>query len=58
MSTHLRLFQNKQIRRHWDEKGEKRWFSVVDIIGLLTNQSDHKKSKSYRSTLKNRLKNE
>ena len=58
MPTHLTLFQDKTIRRHRDEQAEKRYFSVIDIVSLLTNQSDHKKSKSYRSTLKNRLKNE
>ncbi len=58
MSTHLTLFQDKTIRRHRDDIAEKRYFSVIDIVSLLINQSDHKKSKSYRSTLKNRLKNE
>ena len=51
-------FQSKEIRRHWDEKLEKWYFSVVDIISVLTNQSDHKKAQSYWTTLKNRLKDE
>ncbi|KKS69705.1 MAG: hypothetical protein UV41_C0047G0005 [Candidatus Daviesbacteria bacterium GW2011_GWA2_42_7] len=46
------------MRRHWDKKQEKWYFSVVDIIGVLTNQTEHKKSQSYWTTLKNRLKEE
>ena len=32
MNTTLALFQQQKIRRHWDEKEEKRYFSVVDIV--------------------------
>ena len=46
------------MRRHWDKKQEKWYFSVVDIIAVLTNQSDHKKAQSYWTTLKSRLKEE
>lgn len=55
MSTHLTLFQNKQIRRHWDEKAEKRWFSVVDIVSIASGSAD---GRNYRKVLKNRLKKE
>ena len=34
---HLAIFEGKQIRRHWDEKSEKWYFSVVDVISVLTN---------------------
>lgn len=51
-------FQNKKIRRHWDEKHEKWYFSVVDIVAVLTDQSEHRKAQSYWTTLKNRLKKE
>lgn len=51
-------FQSKKIRRYWDGKKEKWFFSIVDIIAVLTNQSDHKKAQSYWTTLKNRLKEE
>jgi hypothetical protein len=36
--SNLALFQEKEIRRHWDAKQEKRYFSVVDIVidGLST----------------------
>jgi hypothetical protein len=32
----LAIFQGKKIRRHWDEKSEKWYFSVVDIVQVLT----------------------
>jgi hypothetical protein len=52
------LFNQKQIRRLWDENQEKWFFSIVDIISVLTDQPDHKKAQSYWTTLKNRLKEE
>jgi hypothetical protein len=54
----LTIFEGRQIRRHWDEDKEKWYFSVIDIIAILTEQPDFKKAKSYWATLKNRLKNE
>jgi len=52
------LFEQKQIRRLWNEDKEKWFFSLVDIIGVLTDQADHRKAQSYWTTLKNRLKEE
>jgi len=54
----LAVFENFQIRRHYDEKAEIWYFSVIDVIAALTDQKDFKKAKSYWATLKNRLKNE
>src|SRR3989344_9581850 len=54
----LAIFEGRKISRQWDKKAEKWYFSVVDIIAVLTNQSDHKKAQSYWTTLKNRLKEE
>ncbi|MBI2050429.1 MAG: hypothetical protein HYT31_01330 [Parcubacteria group bacterium] len=54
----LAIFEGKKIRRVYDETQEKWYFSVVDIIAVLTDQIDHKKAKSYWTTLKNRLKEE
>jgi hypothetical protein len=55
MSTHLTLFQNKQIRRHWDEKAEKRWFSIIDIIQIA---SGSERPRKYWSDLKIKLQKE
>jgi len=54
----IAVFNGKNIRRHWDSKKEKWYFSIVDIVSILINQIDHKRAQSYWTTLKNRLKNE
>ena len=40
MATKLAIFEGKKIRRHWDEKREKWYFSVVDVIAALTNSEN------------------
>ena len=54
----LAIFDGYKIRRHYDEKTEIWFFSVIDIVAALTDQADFKKAKSYWTTLKNRLKND
>lgn len=54
----ISLFMGKEIRKIWDNNQEKWYFSIVDIVVILTDQNDHKKAQSYWTTLKNRLKNE
>jgi DNA-damage-inducible protein D len=56
--TDLAFFEEFKVRRHYDEKQEKWFFSVVDIVAVLTEQPDYKKAKSYWTTLKSRLKKE
>ena len=56
--TKLAIFEGKQIRRKWDEKHEKWYFSVIDIMAVLIEQPDFKKAQSYWTTLKSRLKQE
>ena len=51
----LAIFEGKQIRRVWDEKGEKWWFSVVDVIQALTSSPN---ARSYWKVMKFRLKKE
>ena len=51
----IQLFENKQIRTKWDEETEKWYFSVIDIIDVLTESVD---AKRYWSVLKVRLKKE
>jgi hypothetical protein len=58
MNNDLAIFEGYQIRRHYDERTETWWFSVVDIIRVLTQQPNHRKAQSYWTTLKNRLKAE
>lgn len=54
----LAVFENFKIRRIYDEKNEKWYFSVIDIVAALTNQTNYNRAKTYWTTLKNRLKNE
>jgi len=51
----IAIFEGKKIRRHWDEKNEKWWFSIIDIVGVLTNSKD---PPNYWRVLKSRLKSE
>lgn len=57
-SKTLAIFEGQKIRRHWDEEKEKWFFSVIDIVAILTEQMDYNRAKTYWTTLKNRLKNE
>src|SRR3990167_6208773 len=50
--------KGKKIRRVWDEKREKWYFSVVDIVAILTSQTDFQRSRNYWKVLKNRLRRE
>ena len=54
----ITIFEGQKIRRHWDEEKGKWYFSVIDIVAILIEQTDFKRAKSYWTTLKNRLKNE
>ncbi|MCL2132160.1 MAG: hypothetical protein FWH36_06905 [Lentimicrobiaceae bacterium] len=54
-SNKIQLFEDKQIRALWDENAEKWWFSVVDIIGILTDQPTQDLARNYWKVLKKRL---
>ena len=49
------LFQDKKVRRIWNESNQKWYFSIVDVIGILTDSPNPRK---YWSVLKTRLKKE
>ena len=51
----IKLFNDKQIRTLWDNEQEKWYFSIVDVVGILTESPNPRK---YWSVLKNRLKTE
>ena len=51
----IQLFEQKQVRTVWDEKQEKWYFSIVDVISILTESTDGRK---YWNKLKQRLKEE
>ena len=54
----LQLFEDKKIRTSWSEEDEKWYFSIVDIVGVLTDQPTPKRASTYWSVLKTRLKEE
>lgn len=56
--TSIRIFQDLKVRSIWNEDVEKWYFSVIDIVAVLTEQTDYKKAQSYWTTLKSRLKKE
>lgn len=51
----IQLFESKQIRSHWDNENELWYFSIVDVVEILTQSSNPRK---YWSVLKTRLKAE
>ena len=54
-STEIKLFENKKVRTIWDNETEEWYFSVVDIVEVLT---DSVNPNNYWKVLKNRLKKE
>lgn len=58
MSDKIQLFEDQPIRTAWDEEKEEWFFSVVDVIGVLTDQPDTRHAAKYWSVLKVRLKTE
>ena len=51
----LAIFENFKIRRHYDEKTETWYFSVIDIIAALIEQNDFQLARNYWKVLKHRL---
>ena len=54
----LQQFENQPIRMAWDEEKETWYFSVVDVVGALTDQPDARHASTYWAVLKKRLKSE
>ena len=57
-NSQLQLFENKEIRTAWDEEREEWYFSVVDVVAVLTNQNTQRGASNYWAKLKQRLKTE
>ncbi|MGD9993058.1 MAG: protein adenylyltransferase Fic [Salinivirgaceae bacterium] len=54
----VRFFDDREVRAIWDEENAKWWFSVLDIVAVLTNQNDYSKTRNYWKYLKAKLKKE
>ena len=50
----IQLFENKKIRCVWDAEREKYYFSIVDVVSVLT-ESDYQAGRKYWKVLKGRL---
>ena len=54
----IKLFGDDKIRAIWDDEQEKWYFSVVDVVAVLTNSKDFQTARKYWNKLKQRLKEE
>ncbi len=54
MST-IKIFENKKVRSHYDANKEIWYFSVIDIVGILTEQPTVERARNYWKVLKSRL---
>lgn len=56
--TSIRFFDDREVRAVWDQENNKWWFSVLDIVAVLTDQDDYNKARNYWKYLKAKLKKE
>ncbi|MCD7725417.1 MAG: hypothetical protein LUI12_07715 [Clostridiales bacterium] len=54
----IQLYENQPIRTAWDEEREEWFFSIVDVVGVLTEQPNQRGASNYWAKLKQRLKEE
>ena len=54
----IRFFDDREVRAVWDEENNKWWFSVLDIVAVLTSQNDYTKTRNYWKYLKAKLRKE
>jgi hypothetical protein len=57
-NKNVKLFENKRVRTAWDEEKEEWLFSIVDVVGVLTDQPTPRNASTYWAVMKNRLKDE
>ena len=55
MKKKIQLFQEQKVRTHWDEEKEKWFFSIIDVVAILTDQSNFQTARKYWNKLKERL---
>lgn len=54
----LKLFEDRKVRTVWDDKEEKWYFSIVDVVAILVESKDYQTARKYWNKLKQRLKEE
>lgn len=58
MGDKVQLFDDQEIRTAWDETREEWYFSIVDVVGVLTEQNEYDKARKYWNKLKQCLNEE
>ena len=53
----IKLFEDKKVRTVWDDEKQEWYFSIVDVVGVLT-ENDYQGARNYWKVLKSRLKKE
>ena len=53
--NNIQIFEDKKVRSHYDSENETWYFSIVDIVGILTDQPSVERSRNYWKVLKSRL---
>jgi DNA-damage-inducible protein D len=53
--SNVKLFEDKKVRSQWDAEQEKWYFSIVDVIAILTDQPHHQGARNYWKVMKSRL---
>ena len=54
-NTQIKLFEDRKVRSVWDEETEKWYFSIVDVVAVLTDSASYQLARNYWKVLKNRL---
>jgi hypothetical protein len=53
--SNIKIFEDKNVRSHYDAEKEVWYFSIVDIVGILTDQPTVERARNYWKVLKSRL---
>ena len=54
----FRFYKDHEVRAIWDEEQSKWWFSVLDVVGAINDQTDYQKNRNYWKYLKTKLRKE
>lgn len=58
MENKIKLFESRKIRTAWNEDEEEWYFSVVDVVEVLTDSADYQTARKYWNKLRQRLSEE
>ncbi len=58
MKAEIKIFEERKVRTMWNEDTEEWYFSIVDVVGILTDQPTIDSARNYWKVLKHRMKAE